>query len=1087
MAKRKKKASSTNSKSPTPQKTVAPVPPVEKSPVQVQSTEKKSFTPVISVIVSMYNAEKYIGACLDSILEQTFQDFEVIVVDDCSTDKSVQIVSNYALKFNGRLNLARTVKKSGISGVLRNIGFRMAKYEYIYFVNAEDFIAKNALETLHCAAKEYDADVVYNSCYYGLESADESKIVRDNASTEEEKPILIADDGEKLLRESILKNYDSAPWLKFVRREFLKENNILFPKLAVGGDNLWTMLLFANSKRFLRLPVPIYYSRRHHDDFIAETSTPTAEYDPNSISAFVKWFKTLNESTKNGNFSKETIELCFQATTEYYSDYFSESLDAEKKLQCFNDVKDILQRELPADEENADTLANSFLKFVDEQRKAAETLLPPTIPAISVIISLYNYENYIGECLESLLAQKFQDFEVIVVDDCSTDKSVEVVENYMPKFDGRLKLTKTESNTGGGGIPRNIGLEMSRGEYIFFMDADDALTTTGLEEMYTCAKNFEADVVYCEKYFISEGVGEDFLKNVHAPTEKRQKPPFVEEPTLEPEDLGIRIDRAINFRYWLTAWLRFVRRELLIENKIVFSSLIGSNDVGWTFKVLFSAKKFLRVPNTCYIRRIHDKSVSFRERTPVEQVHKWMDRTIRSLKDMDNFMKRIPFLKAKIWQRFKVINFFMQTDFEHIEEKCGNLPKSAVYRMFLQKFGKYLGEYDVLVSALCADINTKRRRIKNINRQVAELAGMINFLESKKIPAVSVVIPMYNAEKFIGECLDSLLAQTFKDFEVIVVDDCSTDNSVPVVESYAPRFNGRLRISSTKKNSGGGGYVPRNLGLKLSHGEYIFFLDADDFILSTALETLYNAAKEFDADVVYNCAYYELANPNEPKLVQDSGEDDLIKKSLEGETVLVTDEPDKNLRSLLLDNNMPASWKKFVRREFLIENGIFFPEIMNGGDFIWSINLCCHAKRFLRLPNPIYYYRSYNTESVLRKKRKPAEQISHWMAAFIAWAKALRDLSNEVEILKNNHDYCHDALNLKFKWCIGHIPIDLKSLAVKDIYGILYREFSKGEDLSDSALSFIFIDLFINRRMVVKYRQRITELENKVKQLTSKG
>ena len=100
-----------------------------------------------------------------------------------------------------------------------------------------------------------------------------------------------------------------------------------------------------------------------------------------------------------------------------------------------------------------------------------------------------------------------------------------------------------------------------------------------------------------------------------------------------------------------------------------------------------------------------------------------------------------------------------------------------------------------------------------------------------KNPAISVIIPMYNVERYVGECLDSVLLQTFQDFEVIVVDDCSTDNSVEVVNSYVPKFDGRLRLISMEKNTGGGG-KPRNRGIELACGEYVQFLDADDFMWS---------------------------------------------------------------------------------------------------------------------------------------------------------------------------------------------------------------------------------------------------------------
>ena len=81
-------------------------------------------------------------------------------------------------------------------------------------------------------------------------------------------------------------------------------------------------------------------------------------------------------------------------------------------------------------------------------------------------------------------------------------------------------------------------------------------------------------------------------------------------------------------------------------------------------------------------------------------------------------------------------------------------------------------------------------------------------------PKISVIIPLYNAEKFIRECLISVLASKFKDYEVLVVDDCSTDNSLAEVKKLLPHFNGRLKIFSTEENSGGPG-VPRNIGIKI--------------------------------------------------------------------------------------------------------------------------------------------------------------------------------------------------------------------------------------------------------------------------------
>ena len=108
---------------------------------------------------------------------------------------------------------------------------------------------------------------------------------------------------------------------------------------------------------------------------------------------------------------------------------------------------------------------------------------------------------------------------------------------------------------------------------------------------------------------------------------------------------------------------------------------------------------------------------------------------------------------------------------------------------------------------------------------------------NKNFPKVSVIIPMYNAEKYLGVCLESLLIQTCADFEVIVVDDCSTDSSIAIAESYLEKFGDRLKIVELPANTGSGA-VPRNVGLEIASGKYVYFVDNDDLLIDTALETL---------------------------------------------------------------------------------------------------------------------------------------------------------------------------------------------------------------------------------------------------------
>ena len=125
-------------------------------------------------------------------------------------------------------------------------------------------------------------------------------------------------------------------------------------------------------------------------------------------------------------------------------------------------------------------------------------------PKISVIVPMYNAERYVGLAIESILAQEFRDFELILIDDCSTDRTLEVAKSIN---DPRIRIIENEENLGGengSGVVRNIGIEKARGEYIYFMDDDDVILPDALEVMLKAAIESKADVLINTKNFLVE-------------------------------------------------------------------------------------------------------------------------------------------------------------------------------------------------------------------------------------------------------------------------------------------------------------------------------------------------------------------------------------------------------------------------------------------------------------------------------------------------------------------------------------------------------------------------------------------------------
>ena len=209
---------------------------------------------------------------------------------------------------------------------------------------------------------------------------------------------------------------------------------------------------------------------------------------------------------------------------------------------------------------------------------------------------------------------------------------------------------------------------------------------------------------------------------------------------------------------------------------------------------------------------------------------------------------------------------------------------------------------------------------------------------------ISCIIPLYNAESYIARCLDSILSQTLAEFEVIVINDGSQDNSAKIVEDYIKKDN---RIHLVSQNNQGVS-ITRNQGIKLSKGEYIFFLDADDTLTNDAFLLSYNKAVSDDVDILvfnYTKIYGNRQSPKHKKLKEK-----IVYKNL------------KDKKKVLASGVTP--WSKLYAREFLINNSIFFYPNIYYEDipFFWKSVLL--AKRISFLDKSIYMYYQ-NADSIM--------------------------------------------------------------------------------------------------------------------------
>lgn len=217
---------------------------------------------------------------------------------------------------------------------------------------------------------------------------------------------------------------------------------------------------------------------------------------------------------------------------------------------------------------------------------------------------------------------------------------------------------------------------------------------------------------------------------------------------------------------------------------------------------------------------------------------------------------------------------------------------------------------------------------------------------------VSIVIPIFNAENYIDQCMASLMNQTMNDYEVILIDDGSTDGSRQVAEGWKEKYPSIVRVYS-QQNAGQGD--ARNKGVMYAQGKYILFVDSDDKVAPDLVEEAYHAIIESHADM----AIFDAV------VVDEAG------KKIEDMTGCHTDKKEISLETfprLLLE--YPCPWNKIYRRDFLIDNGLQYPVHMWYEDLVGACMFYACAKKVAVLHKTLYYYLQRPT-SVMHSKVNP--------------------------------------------------------------------------------------------------------------------
>ncbi|GAA2015605.1 glycosyltransferase family 2 protein [Brevibacterium samyangense] len=593
-------------------------------------------------------------------------------------------------------------------------------------------------------------------------------------------------------------------------------------------------------------------------------------------------------------------------------------------------------------------------------------------PVLSVVVPAFEVEQYLDECVHSIITSEV-DLEVLVVVDPSSDATGRIARSWESRS-ARVRVIENDDRRGPGSS-RNAGLHAARGTYVAFVDSDDVVPAGAFEAAIASLEDTGSD--FCT------GRADEFRTDGTRTTYWTQR--------FSVFDEGARRTTLTGHPELIwdhTAWAKVFRRSFLLDHGILWPEGVLCEDVVPATTAYVTAATVDVLPQCVYLYRRRAGSITGRL-TATESLADWAEQTGRALEILSaSGLPGALELAAEKVLRHEAPNRVRALG-PSVDPATASAVRECVDAAVLAAGPAVLNRVPIEAMRTVRDgLPEASRGFRAVSEALGETvrAGTDRETKAGRNGLVSVVIPTYNVEPWIDECLQSVLDQDYPALEIIVVDDRSTDGTWERLQEYVAR-DSRIRAV---RNPGVGGAQARNAGVELAAGEYLAFADGDDVIALHAYRRLVDRLEAHDADVAIGSF----------QKIWATGTWRADGYGLEAEVPATT-----LLHHPRIIRNRTC-WNKLVRREFWDRHGFRFPTAPRANDIVPVTRMLDAAERITILPDVVYHYRARPGQSSM------TDSLGSWTStvAYLSQERVCAAYLDTGEWARVEHEFWSAAL-----------------------------------------------------------------------------